>query len=376
MNTRVRERELMPDLLKALAVFLVVWGHNIQYFTPEGYDLLSDRVFRDIYCFHMPLFALVSGYLFGGSLKRTPPGELAIKRLRQLLIPSALFVLLMSVIQVLVWQAGQPDGALIPAQFTAALSNWAVNFPWFYVGTLILSLLAILVSGPLKGHPAAWCAMLLLPLITPYDAHLCEIAFILPYFVFGVLWQHRGQGLRVSPLLGSLSMAAWHVMIGRYGPAAWVYVTGTSLVFGPVTALPVPQQLLWVTFRYATGFAACFSVIWLVSLFEDFIRRHPRLRRAAAILSQASGAVYMLSCYIMSWLIDFTRPFASLFPRLIPDHPTVYYVAVLIPISLLTIGLLLALYRLLSCVPPLSRALLGCCWKKVKSGECRVVSGE
>ena len=35
MSERVRERELLPDLVKALAVFLVVWGHNIQYFTPE-----------------------------------------------------------------------------------------------------------------------------------------------------------------------------------------------------------------------------------------------------------------------------------------------------------------------------------------------------
>lgn len=56
------------DALKFFAIFLVLWGHCIQYFLSSFY--LDEPVYRFIYSFHMPLFMMVSGYLFGLSTKR------------------------------------------------------------------------------------------------------------------------------------------------------------------------------------------------------------------------------------------------------------------------------------------------------------------
>ncbi|WP_152063422.1 acyltransferase family protein [Collinsella intestinalis] len=57
-----------------MAVVLVVAGHCIQF--GQGEAVLQDRTFfddwafRGIYSFHMPLFALISGWLFGASIER------------------------------------------------------------------------------------------------------------------------------------------------------------------------------------------------------------------------------------------------------------------------------------------------------------------
>lgn len=72
------------DLLKLFAVFLVLWGHAIQYFfSAEANDMF---VYRLIYSFHMPLFMMVAGYFAVSSLKCNFY-SLIKKKGRQLLLP-------------------------------------------------------------------------------------------------------------------------------------------------------------------------------------------------------------------------------------------------------------------------------------------------
>lgn len=56
------------DIIKGIAMCLVIWGHCLEYASNGHYDFFSLPVFRFIYSFHMPLFAIVSGYLLGLSL--------------------------------------------------------------------------------------------------------------------------------------------------------------------------------------------------------------------------------------------------------------------------------------------------------------------
>lgn len=60
-------RDKRLDILKGIAIILVVIGHNIQFMKGNTYaqgDFFSNPVFSIIYTFHMPAFMLVSGYLF------------------------------------------------------------------------------------------------------------------------------------------------------------------------------------------------------------------------------------------------------------------------------------------------------------------------
>ena len=58
--TQKNERLLFADLLKVLAIYLVLWGHCVQqFFTTSP---LENDVYVYIYSFHMPLFMVLSGY--------------------------------------------------------------------------------------------------------------------------------------------------------------------------------------------------------------------------------------------------------------------------------------------------------------------------
>ena len=54
------KRELSPDVTKFVAIYCVVLAHTITY------DVIGDHitwmVHDIIYTFHMPLFAIISGY--------------------------------------------------------------------------------------------------------------------------------------------------------------------------------------------------------------------------------------------------------------------------------------------------------------------------
>ena len=68
-------RDSSLDITKGILIFLVVWGHAIQFGFGYEYgenDLyLYDYAFRAIYSFHMSLFMAISGYLFYYSNKKT-----------------------------------------------------------------------------------------------------------------------------------------------------------------------------------------------------------------------------------------------------------------------------------------------------------------
>lgn len=62
------QRNSFIDFVKGVLIFLVVLGHCIQYgsgkyyFTRQSY--FENILFKIIYSFHMPLFSLISGFLF------------------------------------------------------------------------------------------------------------------------------------------------------------------------------------------------------------------------------------------------------------------------------------------------------------------------
>lgn len=87
MNTisEVKRKEI--DIIKGTAIFLMFWGHAIQCCSLGEFDFFEDAVFKFIYGFHMPLFALISGYLFWYSYQKRNMLDLWEHRIKSLLFP-------------------------------------------------------------------------------------------------------------------------------------------------------------------------------------------------------------------------------------------------------------------------------------------------
>lgn len=62
------------DVLRGWAIILVVFGHCMEY--ASGHEFFSvngiynNLIFKVIYSFHMPLFACISGWLFGRTIEK------------------------------------------------------------------------------------------------------------------------------------------------------------------------------------------------------------------------------------------------------------------------------------------------------------------
>ena len=86
------------DIVKGTAIFLMIWGHCIQYCALKDISYMEDLVFKTIYSFHMPIFMLVSGYLFYYSFRKRTMAELLEHRMRGMLQPIVMATILNNVI--------------------------------------------------------------------------------------------------------------------------------------------------------------------------------------------------------------------------------------------------------------------------------------
>ncbi len=84
-------RNPYPDILKGMAILLVILGHCIQFGSGSAYEagafFQSNPLFIWIYSFHMPLFMILAGYFTAGSLQRYTGTECIVRRIRSLVIP-------------------------------------------------------------------------------------------------------------------------------------------------------------------------------------------------------------------------------------------------------------------------------------------------
>ena len=68
----MKQRILSVDFVKFISIFLVVWCHVIEGIDTDGF--WQNSVHHVIYSFHMPLFMLISGYLFFNTISHMKSG--------------------------------------------------------------------------------------------------------------------------------------------------------------------------------------------------------------------------------------------------------------------------------------------------------------
>jgi fucose 4-O-acetylase-like acetyltransferase len=138
------------DLLKLLAIYLVLWGHCVQQLlsAPAVYN----EVYLTIYSFHMPLFMMLSGY-FARSSMLLGLKDFLRKKGFQLLVPLFSWVTLIFVFYVLFdWLF--PDNSIGRKSLAANLGSSVGNF-WF-LKSLFASYLIAWCGERTKLHFFCW----------------------------------------------------------------------------------------------------------------------------------------------------------------------------------------------------------------------------
>ena len=285
--------------MKGVTIFLVVFGHCIQYGNGQSFSssgaFFDDILFKIIYSFHMPLFALVSGYLFYWSVSSRSPREVLIRQVNNLLLPAFSWAVLVQVLRaVLRVYRGDIYGA------QAALLGIYGNFRglWFLWAMLYASVIVVLVRERFKDSILVYALIPFLLIVMPGKIAPSSYVFVYPYFAAGYLWhrEHMDEKFSLSnnKLLCPVIILVWCIMLLFYERSSYVYTTGTGLIKYRHGGEFVPSQIWIDIFRWLIGFAGCGAVLILLKLIKP-------VKFIAAIGVRSLG-IYIMSGYMMKLL--------------------------------------------------------------------------
>ena len=283
-------------MLKGVAVFLMLWGHCVQCCIGGAEpDFYENAVFRLIYAFHMPLFMLISGYLFFFSFQKREMKALILHRSKPLLCTIVFcgIVIYYTTVGLFALLEGN-YGALMLGSWLESLSGL-----WFLWAVLIASLFVAVIG---KGVKRVWLQIPLLLLATPLILlfpNAVPAIYMYPYFLIGfyfAMFEHKVP--KLLWWLRYLSLPLFPVMMLFFEKKHFIYTTG---IFG--SAYPLSEYVAIDLYRWVIGgVGSIFAVTMLDILFRLVTVRvkKPILSLGLSKLGQVSLQVYALSTIFVS----------------------------------------------------------------------------
>ena len=186
----MKERNIYLDVLKAVNIVLVVLGHWIQYGSGTQFvsgTFFGNPVFMFIYSFHMPLFMLISGYLFAYSFKNKDWKEILLIKFKQLIVP--LFFWSIISLFIAIFKSEESVNAL---WILKKLITGFIYGPWFLWALWWCSVIVIIVRRFFSDNAVIYILGTLLTFVIPDILSLALYKFMWPYFFLAYFF-HLGR---------------------------------------------------------------------------------------------------------------------------------------------------------------------------------------
>lgn len=106
----MKQRDVAFDIIKFVAIYMVIIGHVIQYLSTEGYT--EDVFYQVIYSIHMPLFMTIAGNFAYRSIESNDYWKVIYKKFNQLIVPCITWWIILyavsSIAKVISWHILEP----------------------------------------------------------------------------------------------------------------------------------------------------------------------------------------------------------------------------------------------------------------------------
>lgn len=280
------------DITRGIAIFLVLWGHAIQYFGVGGISCFDDKLFQFIYSFHMPLFMLISGYLFYFSTSKRTMKEIVKSRICALIPP------------IIIWGSAQYlldffIGVIRNRDEHFRVTIWLENIKnvWFLWSVLICSLVVASVGKVTSGWLQIMVFVLVMPLFLVLPNRDLDL-YMYPYFVLGFLVnQYKGKleelWKKGKRILLPIIAFVYAVMLLFYQEKYFIYTTG--IVSGKV---PVVEWMMIDLYRWSIGLLGSVLIIYAVYQIENR-NLFCHLGRGIAYLGKRSLEIYVVQRIVL-----------------------------------------------------------------------------
>lgn len=279
-TTQTNPRDRSFDNIRAVLIFLVIFGHALEYFRLTDY--VAEFIYVFIYFFHMPVFIFISGY-FSKNLQRGR--ETAV---RNFLLPYLLLNLLLSLIMLAL---GKIDEILI---LNPGWTLWYLYcmFIWRLLLPDLVKVRHILI--------ASFVVAIFSGFLTEFGTYMAMARTLgfLPFFLAGYFCrpEHIAR-IRRFPYRRLLSLLI--AAVGLLTASLWLAADlPPEILWGDraydLIGIPLWQNLLADIYLYALSFAFIFVFITLAK------NRH----RFYTIWGQNTLAIYLLHVYLVAPLVD------------------------------------------------------------------------
>ena len=296
------KRDTTLDLAKGFLIILVVLGHSIQY--SLGYNWLTsqkffdDVVFKTIYSFHMPLFMLISGYLFYNSNKKDFK-SLLVSKLKAIGIPMLSFILLYNVLQYLLMLIHGNVIGVFEHYFKTIFLGMTM---WFLLSLLLNMIAVAILTRLFKKKVLLYLGMIVLfvvSLFVPDSIVLSVHKFMFPFFCIGYVVRQNEIPLYASSrsniLLGLLTILSV-VAVWWFNKDTYIYTSGFCIL-GDYT-----HQFLIDCKRIMIALIVSYTFMQYVNL----------LARQGNILVDKVSRIGQMSLFIYGMNIVFTLYYSKL----------------------------------------------------------------
>ena len=264
------------DISKGIGIFLVIWAHTICPFRAQ------------IYVFHMPLFFLVSGFLFNN---RDTVKTTVIKKIRSLLIPFVFFVILQRVGFILVYLIGGTFKSSYLLLWNPVPVRGVLGVLWFILALFLVTIIYSLINR-LRSYflifLASFLASLAGYLLYRYKISLpmhidASLSMMLFFFVGNFL--ARTDTERVGPVRNWALLSAASVII-------FIVVTKYYL-----PDINIVNNVIEGNFLLSTGLILLGCLMVLIN--SKLLNYVPIINNALAYLGRNSLTIYATHTFIL-----------------------------------------------------------------------------
>ncbi len=291
INNTQMERNYSLDALKGVAITLVVLGHSIQFGLGTTYfeelDFWNNLLYVLIYSFHMPLFALISGYLLFSSIQKRSLINYVKKQLLHLGVP----ILCWAIVSYLV--------TIILYDYNGGLINYVMGYLWFLRVLLVDSIIIALIVKCFKSQKLqiilltiVLVAALFIPDVWKYN----RAVYLLPYFIAGYYaypqisstsFQRKVSSWDITITIGIIFFLLFlgfdkEYIYGYFPQATFIFQNGYSFD-------DIVRQIYINGYRWIIGLAGSLFVILLGS------RIFAGKKNVIAIIGTYSMSIYIIS---------------------------------------------------------------------------------
>lgn len=300
-NNVIRIIEL--DVLKGVAILLVVIGHAIQY-NPNITNYHQNIIFNIIYSFHMPLFMIISGYLAWKHTDNKPLSYLG-RKFINLIIPFASWYIvcyglirIMNIVKLGFYQNIGIIDYLVRAVLTPSYGLWYLWVLFFNLCILYIALRFEKLGGPIPPI----CISMILLYLSPMDYFgLNLIRWYWPFFAAGYIINRYSKDLgrwKYSAYILSIIIAITSFIVWTSGYTVIPIDLANRFFSCHITNKGVVSQLV----RYVVGFAGIGITVLLVKI---LIIRSSILQRTLSWLGTVTLDLYVNTSLILILLSQF-----------------------------------------------------------------------